>query len=228
MHPLAVDRPDETVFPLPQGTRHLPPFGTEVDGAKATNKFWANWVVEEGRELLLDLKNGVWFFVFLQLWCFLILHNTWKCANCFQFSSHAFRVYSALVHTNIPRELYGQKSGLVLNITLGCLNLSTISPCNTSTFSKDPCRLETKISCIIWFIVLQSTPKKRCPLLDSQFSCHPIPRSIHPMPYVLRYDASTGAPNMRVSRASNEARVVQYGDAETNGAEKSGTTSRPL
>jgi len=95
LHPLAVDRPDETVFPLPQGTRHLPPFGTEVDGAKATNKFWANWVVEEGREL-----------------------------------------------------------------------------------------------------------------------------SIHPMPYVLRYDASTGAPNMRVSRASNEARVVQYGDAETNGAEK--------
>ena len=40
------------------------------------------------------------------------------------------------------------------------------------------------------------------------------------MPYVLRYDASTGAPNMRVSRASSEARVVQYGDAETNGAEK--------
>eukprot|EP00438_Fugacium_kawagutii_P008138 Skav234379 [mRNA] locus=scaffold2071:225188:236822:- [translate_table: standard] len=45
-------------------------------------------------------------------------------------------------------------------------------------------------------------------------------RSIHPMPYVLRYDASTGAPNMRVSRASNDARVVQYGDAETNGADK--------
>ena len=42
------------------------------------------------------------------------------------------------------------------------------------------------------------------------------------MPYVLRYDsdASTGAPNMKVSRASSEARVVQYGDAETNGADK--------
>lgn len=40
------------------------------------------------------------------------------------------------------------------------------------------------------------------------------------MPYVLRYDASTGAPNMRVSRASSDARVVQYGDAETNGADK--------
>ena len=92
--------------------------------------------------------------------CGVFLHKTWKCANCFQFSSHAFRVYSALVHTNIPRELYGQKSGLVLNITLGCLNISTISPCNTSTFSKDPCRLETKVSCIIWFIVLQSTQKK--------------------------------------------------------------------
>ena len=46
------------------------------------------------------------------------------------------------------------------------------------------------------------------------------PRSIHPMPYVLRYDASTGAPNMRVSRANSDARVVQYGDSETNGAEK--------
>eukprot|EP00438_Fugacium_kawagutii_P000893 Skav223553 [mRNA] locus=scaffold1657:525650:538631:- [translate_table: standard] len=45
-------------------------------------------------------------------------------------------------------------------------------------------------------------------------------RSIHPMPYVLRYDASTGAPNMRVSRASSDARVVQYGDGETNGADK--------
>lgn len=42
------------------------------------------------------------------------------------------------------------------------------------------------------------------------------------MPYVLGYDsdASTGAPNMKVSRASSEARVVQYGDAETNGADK--------
>ena len=50
---------------------------------------------------------------------------------------------------------------------------------------------------------------------------HPL-RPIHPMPYVLRYDsdASTGAPNMKVSRASSEARVVQYGDAETNGADK--------
>ena len=45
-------------------------------------------------------------------------------------------------------------------------------------------------------------------------------RSIHPMPYVLRYDASTGAPNMKVSRASSDGRVVQYGDSETNGAEK--------
>ena len=47
-------------------------------------------------------------------------------------------------------------------------------------------------------------------------------RPIHPMPYVLGYDsdASTGAPNMKVSRASSEARVVQYGDAETNGADK--------
>ena len=61
------------MFPLPQGTRHLPPFGTEVDGAKATNKFWANWVVEEGRELLLDLKNGVFFY---NCGVFLILHNT--------------------------------------------------------------------------------------------------------------------------------------------------------
>lgn len=42
------------------------------------------------------------------------------------------------------------------------------------------------------------------------------------MPYVLGYDsdASTGAPNIKVSRASSEARVVQYGDAETNGADK--------
>lgn len=40
------------------------------------------------------------------------------------------------------------------------------------------------------------------------------------MPYVLRYEASTGAPNMRVSRASSDARVVQYGDGETNGADK--------
>ena len=46
------------------------------------------------------------------------------------------------------------------------------------------------------------------------------PRSIHPMPYVLRYDESTGSPNMRISRSSSDARVVQYGDAETNGAEK--------
>ena len=46
------------------------------------------------------------------------------------------------------------------------------------------------------------------------------PRSIHPMPYVLRYESSTGAPNMKVSRASSESRVVQYGDSETNGADK--------
>lgn len=95
LHPLALERPDASVFPLPAQARHLPPFGTEVDGAKATNKFWANWVVEEGREL-----------------------------------------------------------------------------------------------------------------------------SIHAMPYVLRYDASTGQPNMKVSRASSDARVMQYGDSETNGGEK--------
>eukprot|EP00434_Breviolum_minutum_P007558 symbB.v1.2.006670.t1/scaffold372.1/size218212/22 len=95
LQPLSVERPDEAVFPLPEAPRHLPPFGTEVTGAKATNKFWANWVVEEGREL-----------------------------------------------------------------------------------------------------------------------------SIHPMPYVLRYDESTGSPNMRISRSSSDERVVQYGDAETNGAEK--------
>eukprot|EP00434_Breviolum_minutum_P020995 symbB.v1.2.018524.t1/scaffold1481.1/size116218/3 len=95
LQPLSVKRPDEAVFPLPEAPRHLPPFGTEVTGAKATNKFWANWVVEEGREL-----------------------------------------------------------------------------------------------------------------------------SIHPMPYVLRYDESTGSPNMRISRSSSDERVVQYGDAETNGAEK--------
>ena len=53
LQPLSVERPDEAVFPLPEAPRHLPPFGTEVTGAKATNKFWANWVVEEGRELWL-------------------------------------------------------------------------------------------------------------------------------------------------------------------------------
>ena len=93
LQPLSVERPDEGVFPLPGAPRHLPPFGTEVLGPKSTNKFWANWVVEEGRHL-----------------------------------------------------------------------------------------------------------------------------SIHPMPYVLRYDSSDGTPNMLVSRSSEPH--VQYGDSQTNGAEK--------
>jgi hypothetical protein len=60
LQPLAVEQPDASMFPLPQQARHLPPFGTEVQGAKATNKFWANWVVEEGRELFLErnAENG--------------------------------------------------------------------------------------------------------------------------------------------------------------------------
>ena len=93
LQPLSVERPDADVFPLPNAPRHLPPFGTEVEGPKSTNKFWANWVVEEGRHL-----------------------------------------------------------------------------------------------------------------------------SIHPMPYVLRFDSSDGTPNMQVSRSTSPH--IQYGDAETNGANK--------
>ena len=44
--PVAVDRPLVDVFPAPSATHHLPPSGVEVPGAKATNKFWANWAVE--------------------------------------------------------------------------------------------------------------------------------------------------------------------------------------
>ncbi|CAE7525989.1 COG3, partial [Symbiodinium necroappetens] len=42
-----------TTFPTAPVQHHLPPFGTDVSGPKATNKFWANWVVEEGRGLAI-------------------------------------------------------------------------------------------------------------------------------------------------------------------------------
>ncbi|CAJ1368400.1 unnamed protein product [Effrenium voratum] len=50
---LSNERPDPAVFPSPQNPHHLPPAGTNVTGPKSTNKFWANWVVEEGRDLAI-------------------------------------------------------------------------------------------------------------------------------------------------------------------------------
>ena len=49
LEPVATDRPSEDVFPAPSAAHHLPPSGVEVLGAKATNKFWANWAVEARR-----------------------------------------------------------------------------------------------------------------------------------------------------------------------------------
>ena len=51
--PLSTQRPNATTFPTAPVQHHLPPFGTDVSGPKATNKFWANWVVEEGRGLAI-------------------------------------------------------------------------------------------------------------------------------------------------------------------------------
>ncbi|CAJ1381997.1 unnamed protein product [Effrenium voratum] len=50
---LSNERPDPAVFPSPETPHHLPPAGTNVTGPKSTNKFWANWVVEEGRDLAI-------------------------------------------------------------------------------------------------------------------------------------------------------------------------------
>ena len=44
---IAQDRPDPAVFPSPPEPHHLPPFRSEIAGAKQTNKFWSNWAVEE-------------------------------------------------------------------------------------------------------------------------------------------------------------------------------------
>ena len=44
---ISQDRPDPAVFPSPPEPHHVSPFGTEVAGAKQTNKFWSNWAVEE-------------------------------------------------------------------------------------------------------------------------------------------------------------------------------------
>ncbi|CAK9010947.1 unnamed protein product [Durusdinium trenchii] len=49
LDPISVARPDLLTFPSPPSAHHLPPFGIEFEGPKATNKFWANWMVEEGR-----------------------------------------------------------------------------------------------------------------------------------------------------------------------------------
>ncbi|CAE7358532.1 unnamed protein product [Symbiodinium natans] len=53
LQPLSTERPNVTTFPAAPVQHHLPPFGTDVTGPKATNKFWANWVVEEGRGLAI-------------------------------------------------------------------------------------------------------------------------------------------------------------------------------
>ena len=53
LQPLSTLRPNATTFPTAPVQHHLPPFGTEIAGPKATNKFWANWVVEEGRGLAI-------------------------------------------------------------------------------------------------------------------------------------------------------------------------------
>lgn len=44
---ISQDRPDSAVFPSPPEPHHVPPFRTEIAGAKQTNKFWSNWAVEE-------------------------------------------------------------------------------------------------------------------------------------------------------------------------------------
>ncbi|CAE8638772.1 unnamed protein product [Polarella glacialis] len=50
LKPVATNMPDSRVFPPVHGHR-LPPAHTEVSGPKATNKFWANWVVSSGIHL---------------------------------------------------------------------------------------------------------------------------------------------------------------------------------
>ena len=47
---ISQDRPDSAVFPSPPEPHHVPPFRTEIAGAKQTNKFWSNWAVEEWRK----------------------------------------------------------------------------------------------------------------------------------------------------------------------------------
>eukprot|EP00931_Biecheleriopsis_adriatica_P059290 TRINITY_DN35452_c0_g1_i1.p1 TRINITY_DN35452_c0_g1~~TRINITY_DN35452_c0_g1_i1.p1 ORF type:complete len:945 (+),score=122.89 TRINITY_DN35452_c0_g1_i1:104-2938(+) len=65
LQPLERGRPSEEIFPDPMGSRWIHPAQTEVAGPKATNKFWANWVVASGSHeaiypMPFVLKWGSW------------------------------------------------------------------------------------------------------------------------------------------------------------------------
>lgn len=61
LDPISVARPDLLTFPSPPSAHHLPPFGIEFEGPKATNKFWANWMVEDscGHSVVISIIHEV-------------------------------------------------------------------------------------------------------------------------------------------------------------------------